>query len=64
MRMSACIQERGCEMLEEDAGMHISFVYLLDSVWREYKYIYLGLYCCPHNSLSSTSLKYWYYVRP
>ena len=20
-------------------------------------YIYLGLYCCPHNSLSSTSLK-------
>ena len=21
-------------------------------------YIYLGLYCCPHNSLSSTSLKY------
>ena len=37
--------------------MHISFVYLLDSVWREYIYIYLGLYCCPHNSLSSTSLK-------
>ena len=23
-------------------------------------YIYLGLYCCPHNSLSSTSLKYIY----
>ena len=22
--------------------MHISFVYLLDSVWREYIYIYLG----------------------
>ena len=41
MRMSACIQERGCEMLEEDAGMHISFVYLLDSVWREYIYIYI-----------------------
>ena len=60
--------------------MHISFVSLLDSVWREYTYIYIylgsyfvvhstyfllfvvpaltGLYCCPHNSLSSTSLKY------
>ena len=24
-------------------------------------YIYLGLYCCPHNSLSSTSLKYYIY---
>ena len=42
--------------------MHISFVYLLDSVWRGNKYVYLGLYCCPHNSLSSTSLKYYMYI--
>ena len=41
--------------------MHIFFVYLLDSVWREYIILYLGLYCCPHNSLSSTSLKYYIY---
>ena len=25
-------------------------------------YIYLGLYCCPHNSLSSTSLKYIIFI--
>ena len=30
--------------------MHISFVYLLDSVWREYIYIYLGSYFVVHST--------------
>ena len=30
--------------------MHISFVYLLDSVWREYMYIYLGSYFVVHST--------------
>ena len=56
--IGVCVRGCGCEMLEEDVGMYISFVYLLDNTWYEYIYIYLGLYRYLYNSFSSILLTF------